>query len=43
MEKNEYVESILYPGLKTNKYHEIANKQMRGYGGIISFRIKGGK
>jgi cystathionine beta-lyase/cystathionine gamma-synthase len=37
------VESTIYPGLKDNKYHEVAKKQMRGFGGMISFRIKGGK
>jgi cystathionine gamma-lyase len=37
------VESTIYPGLKHNKYHEVAKKQMRGFGGMISFRIKGGK
>jgi cystathionine gamma-lyase len=41
--KNEHVESTIYPGLKDNKYHELARKQMRGFGGMISFRIKGGK
>jgi len=43
LEKNENVESTIYPGLKTNKYHQIALKQMRGFGGMISLRIKGGK
>jgi len=43
MEKNELVESIIYPGLKSHPQHEIAKKQMRGFGGMISFRIKGGK
>lgn len=37
------MESTIYPGLKDNKYHELAKKQMRGFGGMISFRIKGGK
>lgn len=43
LNKNEHVESTIYPGLKDNKYHELARKQMRGFGGMISFRIKGGK
>lgn len=37
------MEAIFYPGLKTSKYHEVAKKQMRGFGGIISFRVKGDK
>lgn len=43
MEKNELVESVIYPGLKSHPQHEIAKKQMRGYGAMISFRLKGGK
>ena len=43
MEKSELIESVIYPGLKSHPQHEVAKKQMRGYGGIISFRLKGGK
>ena len=43
MEKHEYVQDTIYPGLKSHPQHEIAKLQMRGYGGMISFRIKGGK
>lgn len=43
LEKHPAVDSIIYPGLKSNKYHEVAKKQMRGFGGMLSFRIKGGK
>ena len=43
MEKSELVESIRYPGLKSHPQHETALKQMRGFGGMMSFRIKGGK
>lgn len=43
MEKNELVESIIYPGLKSHPQHEVARKQMRGFGGMITFRIKGNK
>ncbi len=43
MEKSELIESVIYPGLKSHPQHEIAKKQMRGYGGIISFRLKGAK
>ena len=38
-----HVETTIYPGLKDNRYHEVAKKQMRGFGGMITFRIKGGK
>ena len=43
MEKHEAVESTIYPGLKSNKFHELAKKQMRGFGAMITFRVKGGK
>lgn len=36
------VEKVYYPGLATHVGHEIAKKQMKGYGGMISFELKGG-
>ncbi len=35
------VESVFYPGLKSHPGHDIAQKQMKGFGGMISFLIKG--
>lgn len=43
LEGEELVEEVMYPGLKNNKYHELALKQMRGFGGIVTFALKGGK
>lgn len=43
LEKAENVVEVRYPGLKSHPQHEIAKKQMRGFGGMLSFRIKGGK
>ena len=43
IEKSEFVEQVRYPGLKSHPQHEVAKKQMRGFGGMVSFRIKGGK
>ncbi|WP_371790907.1 cystathionine gamma-synthase [Streptomyces sp. NBC_01471] len=37
------VTSILYPGLSDHPGHEIAAKQMRSYGGMVSFRVQGGE
>ncbi|MBD3225688.1 MAG: aminotransferase class I/II-fold pyridoxal phosphate-dependent enzyme [Caldithrix sp.] len=37
------VKQVWYPGLTTHPQHDIANKQMSGYGGMIAFEIKGGK
>ncbi|SFC88772.1 cystathionine beta-lyase [Flexibacter flexilis DSM 6793] len=35
------VERVYYPGLPLHPSHEIASKQMRGFGGIVSFVLKG--
>lgn len=44
LEKQPQVEYVNYPGLPTNKYHELAKKYLRnGFGGVLSFKIKGGK
>lgn len=36
------VETVMYPGLLDHPGHEIAAKQMRGFGGMVSFRVSGG-
>lgn len=35
------VEKVNYPGLKTHPQYELANQQMLGFGGMLSFEIKG--
>lgn len=41
LEKQDEVETVHYPGLKTHKNHEIAKKQQQGlFGGIVSFSLK---
>ena len=35
------VKRILYPGLPTHPNHAVAKKQMSGYGGVVSFELKG--
>jgi len=37
------VASVLYPGLPEHAGHEVAAKQMRRYGGMVSFRAAGGE
>ena len=37
------VGDVLYPGLPQHRHHEIAAKQMSGFGGMLSFRLKGGE
>ncbi|MBI4790872.1 MAG: PLP-dependent transferase [Chloroflexi bacterium] len=35
------VEQVWYPGLKTHPGHEIAVRQMNGFGGVVSFTVRG--
>ncbi|WP_223913966.1 cystathionine gamma-synthase [Arthrobacter sp. NicSoilC12] len=37
------VEAVLYPGLPTHPGHELAKKQMKKFGGMISVQFKGGE
>ncbi|CAL9553228.1 cystathionine gamma-synthase [Streptomyces sp. NPDC015242] len=37
------VTSVLYPGLPEHPGHEVAAKQMKSFGGMISFRVQGGE
>jgi len=42
LEAHDKVESVLYPGLESHPQHELAKEQMPGFGGIVTFFIKGG-
>lgn len=42
LEKHPAVEKVYYPGLPSHPQHELAKKQMDGFGGMISFELKGG-
>lgn len=42
LEKHPKVKSVIYPGLKSHAQHAIAKKQMSGFGGMITFFLKGG-
>jgi cystathionine gamma-synthase len=35
------VEAVHYAGLPSHPQHEVASKQMRGYGGVVSFEVRG--
>lgn len=37
------VEKVHYPGLPDDPFHETAKKQMKGFGGMVSIVVKGGK
>lgn len=36
------IEKVIYPGLESHPQHELAKSQMNGFGGMLSFYIKGG-
>lgn len=40
LENHPAVERVYYPGLKSHPNHEIAKKQMHGFGGMMSFKLK---
>lgn len=42
LEKHPNVDRVFFPGFENHPGHDIAKKQMSGYGGVVSFRIKGG-
>ncbi|WP_419172904.1 trans-sulfuration enzyme family protein [Halobacteriovorax sp.] len=41
LESHPKVDKVLYPGLKSHPQHKIAKKQMSGFGGMITFFLKG--
>ena len=41
LEKSDLFYDVVYPGLESHPQHELAQKQMRGYSGIISVRLRG--
>jgi len=41
LKAHEKVDSVFYPGLKEHPGHEIAKEQMSGFGGVLSFSLKG--
>jgi O-succinylhomoserine sulfhydrylase len=43
LESQAFVDKVYYVGLQNHPHHETAKKQQTGYGGIVSFEIKGGK
>lgn len=42
LEKHPKVDKVIYPGLKSHPQHELAKRQMSGFGGMITFYLKGG-
>ncbi|WP_175633374.1 trans-sulfuration enzyme family protein [Pedobacter ghigonis] len=42
LNQHPQVEAVFYPGLETHPQHEIAKSQMKDFGGMMSFLVKGG-
>jgi cystathionine gamma-synthase len=43
LESHPAVGEVIYPGLETHPGHEVAARQMRRFGGMVSFRVKAGE
>ncbi len=42
LEDHRAVAEVFYPGLESHGQHELARRQMQGFGGIVSFELQGG-
>jgi methionine-gamma-lyase len=42
LEAHPKVSRVIYPGLESHPHHELAKRQMSGFGGMITFQLKGG-
>jgi cystathionine gamma-synthase len=42
LERQPAVAAVFYPGLEAHLHHDVAARQMRGYGGVLSFMLEGG-
>jgi cystathionine gamma-synthase len=42
LQRHPAVQAVFYPGLETHPGHEVARRQMRGFGGVLSFALNGG-
>ncbi len=43
LNEHDAVSQVLYPGMKNHPGHEVAVKQMKNFGGMVSFRLAGGQ
>ena len=43
LERQDAIEKVHYLGLESHVHHQLAKKQQSGFGGIVSFEIKGGR
>ena len=42
LQRHKAVSRVFYPGIESHPGHEIAKRQMKGFGGVVSFELKGG-
>ncbi len=42
LEAHRKIEKVYYPGLESHLQHELAKRQMSGFGGVICFEVRGG-
>jgi cystathionine gamma-synthase len=42
LEGHPQVAKVYYPGLKNHPHHELARRQQHGFGGMVSFEVRGG-
>ena len=42
LQQHPMIEQVNYPGLESHPNHDVAKRQMSGYGGMLSFAVKGG-
>jgi methionine-gamma-lyase len=42
LERHPKVGHVYYPGLSSHPQHEVAKKQMKAFGGLLTFELKGG-
>jgi cystathionine gamma-synthase len=43
LEAHPSIERVYYPGLASHQDHQVAARQMAGFGGVVSFVVKGGR
>jgi len=42
LQAHPMIDAVYYPGLESHVHHDVACQQMRGFGGVLSFMLKGG-
>jgi methionine-gamma-lyase len=43
LQSHPAVVRVMYPGLETHPQHDLARRQMSGFGGMLSFEVRGGR